>query len=45
MRHIEKTTQLKMAGREILECQTVQALSDHLALKAENKIIAQQHIK
>ena len=47
MRHIEKTTQLKMAGREILECQTVQALSDHLALKAEkqNHSAAAHHIK
>ncbi|MCY7932355.1 acyl carrier protein, partial [Bacillus inaquosorum] len=35
MRHIEKTTQMKMTGREILECQTVQALSAHLASKAE----------
>lgn len=42
MRHIEKTTQMKMTGREILECQTVQALSAHLALKAErhNQIAA-----
>ncbi|MEC1541502.1 polyketide synthase PksM [Bacillus subtilis] len=47
MRHIEKTTQLKMAGREILECQTVQALSDYLALKAEkqNHSAAAHHIK
>ncbi|MCY8787193.1 SDR family NAD(P)-dependent oxidoreductase [Bacillus inaquosorum] len=35
MRHIEKTTQMKMTGREILECQTVQALSAHLTSKTE----------
>ncbi|MEG7378239.1 SDR family NAD(P)-dependent oxidoreductase [Bacillus subtilis] len=37
MRHIEKITQMKVTGREILEYQTVQDLSAHLALKAEKR--------
>lgn len=47
MRHIEKTTQMKMTGREILEYQTVQTLSAHLALQAErhNQSAAAHQIK
>ncbi|KAA6474297.1 SDR family NAD(P)-dependent oxidoreductase [Bacillus swezeyi] len=37
MRHLEKTIRIKLTGREILEFQTVQALSAHVALKAEGQ--------
>ncbi|PAY12901.1 SDR family NAD(P)-dependent oxidoreductase [Bacillus sp. 7705b] len=37
MRHLEKTIQIKLTGRELLEFQTIQALSAYVALKAEGK--------